>query len=90
MTITGISVQSEFRYNIIKAIQDNKPELIEGVWESITKNMIKDSKFKWNGTWEDGKDRSKEMGNTQYLLRICLNCGSRAGLHISKRCPNII
>lgn len=39
--------------------------------------------FKWNKTWEDGKDHSKEVGEEQYFLRVC-HCGERRGLHTGK------
>lgn len=41
--------------------------------------------FKWNKTWEDGKDHSKEVGLEQYFLRMCKNCGKRRGLHIDSK-----
>jgi hypothetical protein len=88
MTITDIPVKSEFnRSNMIKAIQEDKPELIEEIWKSITKNKVRGLKFKWDGTWEDKKDHSEETGEKQYYLRVCLNCGKRAGLHYLGICP---
>lgn len=91
MTILDIPVRSEFnRRRVISAITNNKPEEIEVVWDSITKIIIeeKKSKFKWDGTWEDGKNRSNETGDDQYLLRMCLYCKNRAGKHISEECPS--
>lgn len=41
--------------------------------------------FKWDGTWEDGKDWSKEKGSEQYFLRMCANCGNRRGAHTTKK-----
>ena len=41
--------------------------------------------FEWNGTWEDGKDHTGEVGlENQYWLRVCKNCGYRRGLHSGK------
>lgn len=40
--------------------------------------------FKWNGKWEDGKDHTGEVSESQYWMRMCNNCNQRRGLHKGK------
>lgn len=92
MTINGIVVESELdRLEMLKAIHSDRPDIMEIVWDSVVKSVAKTYVFRWNGMWEDGKDYTGEVGEKQYLLRMCINCGKRMGMHYSKtkKCPEL-
>jgi hypothetical protein len=90
MTINGIAVKSEFdQLKMLSAIRNDRPDIMELVWDSVVKGVAETFTFVWNGMWEDGKDHTGEVGDKQYYLRMCLNCGKRAGLHYSKKCPEL-
>lgn len=50
MTVNGIVVKSEFdRLKMLEAIHNDRPDIMELVWDSVVKSVAKTYEFRWNG-----------------------------------------